>query len=78
MNYPGDLTNEERQQVFEKLREQSVGRWGEHRTAAIESSLKSASASVERLDRLRFSRDEAPGFYLQETARHDRSPDQLS
>lgn len=77
MNYPGDLTEEERQQAFEKLREQSVAKWGEHRTVAIETSLKSVSTSIERLDRLRFSRDEAPGFFLHETARNDRSSDQL-
>ena len=68
MEFPGDLTVEERQAAYEKLREQAVERWGEERAAAIQSSLAEAAAAVARLDRLRFSRDDAPGFYLHEAA----------
>ena len=71
MRFPGDLTDEERQQAFEKMRAEAVERWGEQRAQAIENSLKDASAAVASLDRLRFSRDEAPGFYLHETAHFD-------
>lgn len=73
MKFPGDLTEEEEQQAFEALREISVKRWGEQRTVAIERSLRHAGAAVARLERLRFSRDDAPGFYLHETV-PDQAP----
>lgn len=77
MKFPGDLTDEERQQAFEKMRELAANRWSESRAQAIENSLRDASAAVARLERLRFSRDEAPGFYLHEAATYDAATDHL-
>jgi len=63
---PGDLTSEERQEIFERLQRDSVEKWGSERTACIAENLRDAALSVGRLERLRFSRDDAPGFYLHE------------
>ncbi len=68
MRFPGDLTDEERQQAFEKMHKEAVERWGEQRAQALAGSIRDASSAVARLERLRFSRDDAPGFYLHETA----------
>ncbi len=68
MEFPGDLTAEEKQTAFDKLRALAVEKWGEERASAIEPSLRSAAVSVARLGRLGFSRDDAPGFFLHETA----------
>ena len=73
MKFPGDLTDEERRHAFDELRALAVADWGEHRAEAMEVSLREASAAITRLGRLRFSRDDAPGFYL-----HDAAPDQSS
>lgn len=76
MKFPGDLTDEERQQAFEKLRDVAVEKWSEARALAIEESLNEAAAAIARLDRLRFSRDDAPGFYLHETTGNEsEAPD---
>ena len=66
MEMPGDLTSEEHQQIFERLRQHALEIWGADRTSEIESNLRTAALSVGRLERLRFSRDESPGFYLSE------------
>lgn len=67
MNFPGDLTDDEKQESFEELRLKALAKWGEQRTLALEDSLRDASAAVARLDLLRFSRDDSPAFYLHET-----------
>ena len=67
MRFPGDATERELEQAFAHLRETSVARWGEARTTAIESVLRDAGAAIVRLDRVRFAREDAPGFYLHET-----------
>ncbi len=67
MKFPGDLTGEELEAAYQQLRERSVERWGEQRTAEIERDLRNTAAAIARLERLRFSRDDAPAFYLHET-----------
>ena len=68
MEIPGDPTPEERQEAFERLHERAVEAWGAERAAALEQSLRDASLAITRLERVRFSRDDAPGFYLKEPA----------
>lgn len=67
MTFPGDLTEDERQLAFERLRVRAAETLGEERAAEIEESLRAMATSIARLERLRFSRDDAPGFYLHET-----------
>lgn len=64
MKLPGDLTPEEQQAVFDRIRAQAVERWGADRAMALETNLRDAAIAVGRLERLRFSRDDAPGFFL--------------
>ncbi len=77
MKFPGDLTDEERQEAFDRLRERAVEALGEERATAIEVSLWKASEAVARLDPLRFSRDDSPAFYLHETAPADHAQDEV-
>ena len=68
MGIPGDPTPEEQEETFRRLRERAVEMWGAERAAAIEESLRSANLAIARLERVRFSRDDVPGFYLHEAA----------
>ncbi len=77
MKFPGDLTEEERHEAFDQLRKIAVEHWGEKRATLIESSLVEASVAIARLNRLHFSRDDAPGFFLHETAGRDDDSDRV-
>ncbi|MDA0232367.1 MAG: hypothetical protein O3B04_09735 [Chloroflexi bacterium] len=66
MDFPGDLTPAQRQEAFERLHSRAAELWGVERAAALEQSLREASVAIARLASVRFSRTEAPGFYLQE------------
>ena len=68
MPEPGDATDRAKQQQFERLQRLAKEKWGADRAEVIEPSVKQAAASIARLELLRFSRDDAPGFYLHETA----------
>ncbi len=67
MDIPGDPMPEEREAAFERLHGRAVEMWGSDRAAALERSLREASVAILRLERVRFSRSDAPGFFLHET-----------
>ena len=67
MNIPGDPTSEEREEAYEQLHQRAVEMWGAGRAAGIEESLRAASLAIARLERVRFSRNDVPGFYLHES-----------
>lgn len=68
MPEPGDASEDAKQWEFDRLQRLATEKWGADRAAAIEPSLRQAAASIARLELLRFSRDDAPAFYLHETA----------
>ena len=72
MDIPGDPTPQEQQVVYEQLRQRTVEMWGEERASGLEPSLRSVSLAVARLEKVRFSRSDAPGFYL-----HDLAPGEV-
>ena len=57
---------EERERSYLKLREASVDRWGEERTAEIEDVLRKTSDSIARVSLFKFDHTDAPGAYLAE------------
>ena len=63
-DYPGDLTDEEKHHSFLQMRAEAVEKWGERRAADLEDILRKTAIAVGRVERLQFSPDEAPGFYL--------------
>jgi hypothetical protein len=67
MDIPGDPTPQEREEAFERLHERAVETWGAERALALEESLRQTSLAIIRLQKIRFSRNDAPGFYLHET-----------
>ena len=68
LNIPGDPSPEEHQQAFEQLYRRAVEMWGAERSESLDTSLRQASLSLLRLERIRFSRNDAPGFFLHEQA----------
>jgi|GEM_PF-1972523 hypothetical protein len=57
---------EARERSYLKLREASVDRWGEARTAEIETTLKKASDAIARVSMFKFDHTDGPGAYLGE------------
>ena len=57
---------EARERSYLTLREASVDRWGEERTAEIEATLKKASDAIARVSLFKFDHTDAPGAYLGE------------
>ena len=57
---------EERARSYLKIREASVVRWGEERTAEIEDTLRKTSDSIARLSLFKFDHTDAPGAFLSE------------
>ena len=56
--------DEARERSYLKLREASVDRWGEERTAEIEETLRKASDAIARVSLFKFDHSDAPGFFL--------------
>jgi|AP95_1055475.scaffolds.fasta_scaffold189069_2 hypothetical protein len=57
---------EARARAYLKIREASVVRWGEERTAEIEDTLRKTSDSIARLSLFKFDHTDTPGAFLSE------------
>jgi hypothetical protein len=68
LNIPGDPLPEEHQQAYELVHQRAVEVWGDDRAEALGDSLREASLSILRLERVRFSRNDAPVFFLHKQA----------
>ena len=55
---------QERERSYLKLREASVERWGEERTAEIEETLRKTSDAMARLSLFKFDHADVPGFFF--------------